>query len=86
MGRVTVRVVPRSSRDEVSVEAGRAVIRVRAVADRGAANEAAGRALAAALGVAPTRVSLTRGSRSRIKIFDVEGLDPEDVLDRLSAL
>lgn len=86
MGSVTVRVVPRSSREEVRVEAGGAVIRVRAAPDRGAANDAASRALAAALGVAPSRVSLRRGSRSRIKIFDVEGMAAEEVLGRLLAL
>jgi uncharacterized protein YggU (UPF0235/DUF167 family) len=86
MGRVTIRVSPRSGRDSVTVEAGTIVVRVRAVADKGEANEAASRTLAAALGVPRSSVSLVRGSRSRIKMFDVDGLDQGAVLKRLEAL
>ena len=86
MGRVRIRVSPRSGRDSVTVEAGAIVVRVRAVADKGEANEAASRTLAAALGVPRSSVSLVRGSRSRIKIFEVDGLDPDVALKRLEAL
>jgi uncharacterized protein len=86
MGRVTIRVVPRSARDSVSAESGTVVVKVRAIPDRGAANEAASRTLAAALGVPRSAVSLKAGSRSRIKIFDVEGLESDDLLERLQAL
>jgi uncharacterized protein YggU (UPF0235/DUF167 family) len=86
MGRVTIRVMPRSARDSVSAEDGTVIVKVRALPDRGAANEAASRTLAAALGVPRSAVSLKAGSRSRIKIFDVEGLDSQDVLQRLKAL
>ncbi len=43
----------------------------------GAATEEARRALAKALGVAPSRVSLQRGERSRTKVFAAAGVDEE---------
>ncbi len=59
------------------------VIRVRERAIEGAANAACVRALAEALGVAPTRVQLVRGHRARVKSFAVDGLDEATVKKRL---
>jgi len=76
-----VRVTPRGGRDAVDgVEAlsdGRAVlkVRVRAVPEEGAANEAVRRVLAKALGRPPAAVQLDAGATARLKTFLVEG-DP----------
>jgi uncharacterized protein len=47
-------------------------VRVRERAIEGAANEACARALAEYLGVPRSHVSLVRGARSRVKIFEVK--------------
>jgi uncharacterized protein YggU (UPF0235/DUF167 family) len=59
------------------------VIRVRAIPDGGRATEEARRALADALRVAPSSVSLRRGGRSREKVFEVATLTKEEALQRL---
>ena len=83
MGNVAVRVVPRSGRMSVELSGGRIVIRVRAAPTEGGATEEAGRALAKAIGVPPTSVTLRRGRRSRDKVFEVEDLTRIEVLQRL---
>jgi uncharacterized protein len=50
-------------------------MRVRERAIGGAANAACIRALAAAYGVAPSRVELVRGERSRRKRFSIAGVE-----------
>jgi len=47
------------------------VLRVRERAIEGAANDACIRALAGHFGVAPSRVVLVRGARSRKKVFEI---------------
>ena len=71
---VTVRVRPRSKPGSEVVE-GELLIRVKAAPVEGAATEEARRALAKALGVSPSRVSLHSGARSRVKVFAVAGLN-----------
>ena len=73
---VQVRVRPRS-RPGWQITAGALVIRVAGAPVGGAATEEARRALAKALGVAPSRVSLQRGERSRTKVFAAAGVDEE---------
>jgi hypothetical protein len=85
MGTVTVRVTPRSGRTTVEAGSDGLVIRVRAAPEGGRATEEARRALADALGVAPSSVRLVRGSRSRTKVFDVRGLTADDLQVRLRA-
>jgi hypothetical protein len=82
VGNVAVHVVPRSDRTAVDVSAGRIVIRVRAAPADGRATEEARRALAGALGVPPSRVTLLRGPRSRDKIFEVAEMTRAEVLQR----
>ncbi|HUO75391.1 MAG TPA: DUF167 domain-containing protein [Candidatus Paceibacterota bacterium] len=70
MKRVTVRVHPgarhasveRTSPDEFAIA-------VREPAERGRATDAARRALAEHLGIAPSRLSLIMGHASRVKVF-----------------
>lgn len=51
----------------------------------GKANKALRRLVAKRLGVAPSRVTLVRGERSREKLLEVEGLEREEALSRLAA-
>jgi uncharacterized protein YggU (UPF0235/DUF167 family) len=85
MGAVTVRVVPRSGRTAVEAGERGIVIRVRAAPEGGRATEEARRALAEALGVPASRVRLRVGTRSRAKVFEVEGVDGAEAEMRLRA-
>lgn len=83
MASITVRVVPRSGRTKVEVGTDGVVVRVRAAPERGRATDEAARALADLLDVAPGRVRLRTGARSRTKTFDVEGMTTEELDRRL---
>ena len=83
--RVTVRVTPRSGRDEIEAGAGGVLaVRVTAAPDDGKANRAVCRLVADAFGVPKTSVSVVSGRTARVKILDVAGVDPSDV-ERLLA-
>lgn len=71
---LTVRVVPRSPRTGVEAGDERVVVRVRAAPERGRATDEAIRRLAEALRVAPSRIALRSGARSREKVFSVARL------------
>jgi uncharacterized protein YggU (UPF0235/DUF167 family) len=88
-----LRVTPRGGRDEVDglerLADGRTVlkVRVRAVADGGAANRAVTELLAKALGVPRAKVRIQSGTTSRLKQIAIDG-DPAklgDALRRLTA-
>jgi hypothetical protein len=81
---VTVSVRPRSRRG-LEVVAGRLVIRVNAAPVEGKATEEARRALAAALGVAASAVTLRSGERSKTKVFLIRGVDPDQARTRLTS-
>ena len=84
--RLTVKVVPKSSRDELAGWIGGALkVRVTAAPERGRANAAVGALLAQALDLPPDRVQLVAGSTSPRKVFEVEGLDEAEVRRRLEA-
>ena len=70
---VDVVVKPGSKQPGVLKEDGAVVVRVRERAVEGAANRACIAALAAHYGVAPSRVSLVAGARSRRKRFAIAG-------------
>src|SRR5205085_9522684 len=75
---ILVRVIPRASRNElVGWREGALVIRLAAPPVEGAANRACRKFLAEILDVAPSRVSLEAGEKSRDKRFRVAGLTPE---------
>lgn len=84
MASVTVRVVPRARRPGVEAGPDGVVVRVRAAPEGGRATEEA-LALAGALGIPKSRVSLRAGARSRTKVFEVRGLDVQDLEMRLRA-
>jgi uncharacterized protein len=78
--RIAVRVRPGASRTEVGGRYGDSAILVVAVSARavdGAATEATRKALAEALGVRRSEVSLVSGATSREKVFDVSVNDPK---------
>jgi hypothetical protein len=80
---IAAKVKPGSKQPGISLEASGLVLRVRERAVEGAANAACIRALSEALGVAPSRITLVRGARSREKCFAVEGLDEAEAYARL---
>jgi uncharacterized protein YggU (UPF0235/DUF167 family) len=83
--RIAVRVRPGSARPGVGGEHdGALVVRVNEPAADGKATAAALAAVAAAFGVGRRSVTLVAGTRSRVKILDVEGADPR-TLERLLA-
>lgn len=81
--RLSVLAKPGSKSPGVSVDGGRVVVRVREPAREGKANEACRKALAAALKIAPSRITLLRGATSKEKVFDIEDLTAEELSLRL---
>ncbi len=68
---LAVRATPKARRN--AIEPGDPVrVWVTAPPDRGKANDAVRRLLAKALGIAPTRLTLTRGAASRDKQFQMD--------------
>ncbi len=59
------------------VHDGRLVIQVAAAPERGRANAAVIKALAKALGVAPSAVTLASGQTGRVKRISVDGVSPD---------
>jgi uncharacterized protein YggU (UPF0235/DUF167 family) len=88
--RLVVRVTPRADRDAVegwtTDAADRPVLRLRITAPpaEGAANAAAGKLLARALGLRASAVRLVAGGSSRLKTFEIEAED-DWVRERLIA-
>lgn len=81
---VSVRVVPRSSKEGVAgCEGGVVRIRLNAPPVEGQANEALVRFLAKALGVPKNRITLVAGERGRSKIVRVAGLTREALMAAL---
>jgi uncharacterized protein len=76
-----VRVQPRASKDEIVGERdGALVVRLTAPPVDNRANDALVRLVAKRLGVAPTRVTLLQGARSRDKVLAVDGLSSTDIM------
>jgi len=67
-----VRVTPKASRNAVLAEAGGLRVYVTVVPEGGKANAAVAKLLAAALGVAKSRLVLVRGETSRDKLFRLD--------------
>lgn len=71
--RIAVRVTPRGGREALTLdETGTIHIRVAAPPENGKANAATRKLLARALGIAPSRLTLTGGASSRDKVFRVD--------------
>ena len=86
MTQIRVRLTPRAARDQIAPGEGDGyVARVTAPPVDGRANEALCRLIARRAGVAPSRVKLVRGAKSRDKTVSVEGLDAATLRERLLA-
>ena len=84
MASISLRVTPGASRDALMGWQGDVLhLRVAAPAQRGKANEAVLRLLAAALGVERQRLRIVRGATSRQKVVFVDGLEQEEIRARL---
>jgi uncharacterized protein (TIGR00251 family) len=70
-GRLAVKVTPGAREESVTLSDGAVLVKVRAPADKGAANEAVLQVVARALGLASSRVTLLRGGTSRQKVLKV---------------
>ena len=81
---LSVRVTPAAGRDAMLGWQGDALrLSVAAPAQRGKANEATLRLLAAALGLPRERLRIVRGHTSRQKVIAIQGLDEAEVRARL---
>lgn len=80
----SVRVMPRSSREEVAgLSEGDVRIRLTAPAIENRANEALVRFLSQALGVPRRQVELLAGERGRRKVVRIHGMSKEEIFRRL---
>ena len=86
MASLHLKVTPSASRDAVVGWQGDVLrVHVRAPAQRGKANDAVLRLLAAALGVERRRLRIVRGETSRQKVVSVDGLDEAEIRARLGS-
>ncbi|KHK89590.1 DUF167 domain-containing protein [Novosphingobium malaysiense] len=72
-GRLAVRVTPGARVEALEISEGRLLAKVRAKPEGGKANDAVRSLLAAALGMAPSRLELLRGATCREKQFRIPG-------------
>jgi hypothetical protein len=85
--RLPIRVQPKAGRNEIAGRrAGRLLVRVTAAPEAGKANQAARKLVAKAIGVAPGRVEIVRGAKSRDKDLAVEGLTEAELNARLDRI
>lgn len=71
-GRLAVKVTPGAREESVTLAEDAVLVKVRAPADKGAANEAVIAVVARALGLAPSRLTMLRGATSRQKLLAVD--------------
>ncbi|AIE83992.1 DUF167 domain-containing protein [Fimbriimonas ginsengisoli] len=79
-----VRVTPRSSRNKIEAVGGQVKVWVTASPTDGQANDAVCRAVADALDLPRSAVSVKRGHTAREKTLTVEGLPIDEVLRRIA--
>lgn len=82
--RIAVRLFPRAHKDELTgMRDGVLQARVAALPVDGKANRALCELIAKRVGVAPSRVSVVRGGKSRDKLVRVEGVDEATLREAL---
>lgn len=84
MGRIEVRVTPRSSRNQIVVDGNVIKVYVTAAPTDGEANKSVCALIAKKLGIAPSRVDVASGPTSRNKVLHIEDIEPDAILQRLS--
>jgi uncharacterized protein (TIGR00251 family) len=72
--RVAIRVIPRASKNEISLRDGKLLVRVTAPPVDAAANDAVVALLAAHFGAPKRAVRIVSGERSRNKIVEIDGV------------
>ena len=83
--RITVKVQPRASKDEIAGEMGGALkVRLRAPAVEDRANEALVELLAELLKTSRSAVSILSGERSRVKRIEIRGVTRQQILNLLT--
>ena len=86
MSTLRFHIVPNAKQNEVMGEHGAAIkIKLRAPAVEGKANAALRSFLAEELNISASRITLTRGQKSREKLICIDALNEEDVRRRLLA-
>ncbi|MDP6663390.1 MAG: DUF167 domain-containing protein [SAR202 cluster bacterium] len=84
MAELQVRVTPRVKRNAIELDDdGRIRVRVTAVPERGKANAAVVALIAKTLGLSKRSIAVVRGHTSRDKLIAVDGMDRDEVLERL---
>jgi uncharacterized protein len=83
---IAVVVKPGAALTGIRVERGLIHVRVREKAHEGKANQACRAALAKALGVAPSTLTIVRGASARTKVFALATLTPAELAVRLARL
>lgn len=84
--RLSVRIVPRASRDVVvGMRSGVLLVRVTAPPVDGAANEALIRVLARRLRLAQGALRIVSGRTSKLKVVEIEGIAEAEAMRRLFA-
>ena len=85
MGRLSLKVVPGSSRDEIVGWLGDSLkVKVKAPPEKGRANEAVVALLADRLGIDPSSIAVVSGHGSPAKVVAVDGMDDEAIRARVS--
>ena len=80
MGRLSLKVVPGSSRDEVVGWLGDSLkVKVKAPPEKGRANEAVFALLADRLGIDPSSIAVVSGHGSPAKVVAIDGIDDEAI-------
>jgi uncharacterized protein YggU (UPF0235/DUF167 family) len=85
VAQIRVRLTPRAAREQIAQAGDGYLVRVTAPPVDGRANEALRRLVARRAGVAPSRVTLVRGAKSREKVLEIDGLDDATLRERLLA-
>ena len=87
MTRLRVRVIPNAKKTEFAgYRENELVLRLNAPAVEGKANKAAVEFVSRYLGIARSAVLLVGGERSRHKIFQIVGLESEDIERKLAGI
>ncbi|MEO7021037.1 MAG: DUF167 domain-containing protein [Ktedonobacteraceae bacterium] len=82
--RVSVRVVPRSSKNEITWDGDTLKVRLTAPPVDGAANEALITLLAGRLGLPKRALQIVQGATGRQKVLEIEGLMLAEIMQKLN--
>ncbi|HEU0027626.1 MAG TPA: DUF167 domain-containing protein [Ktedonobacterales bacterium] len=82
---ITVRVIPRASRDTLTIEDRQLRVRLRAAPVDGAANAALIALLAERLGLPRRSLAITQGQTARVKRLSITGLTEEELRQRIAS-